>query len=565
MTARRIVAPPEFPVRWQEAGDAERCWSHDRLHYPDPVTPLEFSLIADGVDAGITKAARAYGIPIRVHDRLLNGYLYLAVEHWGTDAWSPSKLRDAMADLRGAWERQWLPEIRAHLSWWHGFDLPGADLPALRAHLAETVRRWQRLWEVHFLLLVPSMFAMSEFADLYEDVFEGAEPFDSYSMLAGFPSSTLESGRDLWALSRRARSYPRAVKILVDTDPAEAVARLRADLGSVGFVAEFDAYLATHGERADKLSLHHPYWVEDPTPVVKNLQNFLRQPDRDFDAEMSQAADQRERRAAEMRARIVDYPRAVREEVAFLLRAAQAGSFLAEEHGYWIDYKASYCVRRVLLRIGDRLLVAGLLDSDGDVFYLDLAELDDLVAGAGDAEGGRAGHLAAIAARKADAARFAGVAPPPLLGTIPGEVELAQVARDPISQMFRKIEGDVPAALSTGDLVVGNAGSPGIARGTVKVLHRLDEATKLEPGDILVADATAPPWTPLFASAGGLVTNSGGILSHSAVVAREYGIPAVVGAGNATAILRDGQEVEVDGTLGIVRILAPGPEDRCGS
>ncbi|MGH3851472.1 MAG: PEP-utilizing enzyme [Pseudonocardiaceae bacterium] len=83
----------------------------------------------------------------------------------------------------------------------------------------------------------------------------------------------------------------------------------------------------------------------------------------------------------------------------------------------------------------------------------------------------------------------------------------------------------------------------------------MSEATKVQPGDILVADTTAPPWTPLFATVGGLVTNSGGILSHSAVVAREYRIPAVVGVGTATQRLQDGQLVEVDGTRGTVRIL----------
>jgi pyruvate,water dikinase len=94
-----------------------------------------------------------------------------------------------------------------------------------------------------------------------------------------------------------------------------------------------------------------------------------------------------------------------------------------------------------------------------------------------------------------------------------------------------------------------------MARGVAKVVRALAEADKLEPGDILVAETTAPPWTPLFATVAAVVTDTGGVLSHSAVVAREYGIPAVVGTGNATAILADGQLVEVDGDKGIVRIV----------
>ena len=108
---------------------------------------------------------------------------------------------------------------------------------------------------------------------------------------------------------------------------------------------------------------------------------------------------------------------------------------------------------------------------------------------------------------------------------------------------------DVPTELR------GSAGSPGKATGPVRVIRSLSEADRLEPGDVLVAEFTAPPWTPLFATVSAVVTDAGGILSHCAVVAREYGIPAVVGTGRATSTLRDGQRVEVDGDAGLVRLL----------
>jgi rifampicin phosphotransferase len=108
---------------------------------------------------------------------------------------------------------------------------------------------------------------------------------------------------------------------------------------------------------------------------------------------------------------------------------------------------------------------------------------------------------------------------------------------------------DVPSELR------GNAGSPGRVRGTARIVRSLDEADRLRPGDVLVAEFTAPPWTPLFATVSAVVTDAGGILSHCAVVAREYGIPAVVGTARATATIRDGQQVEVDGNAGLVRLL----------
>jgi pyruvate,water dikinase len=104
-------------------------------------------------------------------------------------------------------------------------------------------------------------------------------------------------------------------------------------------------------------------------------------------------------------------------------------------------------------------------------------------------------------------------------------------------------------------LLVGYGASPGVVDGPVKVLHSVREVAKLAPGDILVTSMTTPVWTPVFANAAGIITDSGGMLSHPAIVAREMGIPAVVGTGQASFVLQDGQWVRLDGTTGQVQIL----------
>jgi pyruvate,water dikinase len=116
-----------------------------------------------------------------------------------------------------------------------------------------------------------------------------------------------------------------------------------------------------------------------------------------------------------------------------------------------------------------------------------------------------------------------------------------------------KFIGGPPPADEPG-VVRGHAGSPGRAAGPARVIISIADADRLRPGDILVTQATAPPWTPLFAVAAAVVTDAGGVLSHCAVVAREYGLPAVVGTGTATATIRDGQWLEVDGDAGTVRL-----------
>ena len=102
--------------------------------------------------------------------------------------------------------------------------------------------------------------------------------------------------------------------------------------------------------------------------------------------------------------------------------------------------------------------------------------------------------------------------------------------------------------------VRGIAASPDSHRGRARVIQSLDEASSLEDSDVLVVRSTTPPWTPFFGVIGALVTNSGGALSHGAVVAREFGLPAVVGTKNGTTLIRDGDTVTVDGTAGVVVI-----------
>lgn len=101
----------------------------------------------------------------------------------------------------------------------------------------------------------------------------------------------------------------------------------------------------------------------------------------------------------------------------------------------------------------------------------------------------------------------------------------------------------------------GQAGSPGKARGPARIIRSLAEAHRLQPGDILVTTTTAPPWTPLFLTAAAVVTDAGGLLSHGAVVSREYRIPAVVGTRDATTRIPDGQMLEVDGDQGLVSFV----------
>jgi pyruvate,water dikinase len=311
------------------------------------------------------------------------------------------------------------------------------------------------------------------------------------------------------------------------------------------FLAELRAYLDAWGKRGDKMGVSYPSWIEDPAPAIKQLKDYLAQPDRDVEAEFAGLAEERERAVAEARARLSGYPSVVREQFEASLRAAQIATVVSEDHNHLIDFQCCHEVRRVLLTLGARLAAAGALGDPTDVFHL---TPDELRATAGSLVDRRA----LVAERRASVERARDVVAPRVLGTPPD----APPPDDPIARAVGKLFGAPVAPSARPDALDGHPGSAGRARGRARVVRSLADAAAFQPGDVLVAEATAPPWTPLFASAAAVVTDVGGVLSHCAVVAREYRVPAVVGTGTATSVIRDGQLLEVDGDAGVVRILA---------
>ncbi|MFZ2424180.1 MAG: PEP-utilizing enzyme, partial [Anaerolineae bacterium] len=195
--------------------------------------------------------------------------------------------------------------------------------------------------------------------------------------------------------------------------------------------------------------------------------------------------------------------------------------------------RAMGILRQVLLDSGRALVAAGILEQAEDVFFLTTAELQQLASGA------RAAWKPLVAARRASYDR---------------EKQRRQVPRLLLSdgQVFYAGLG----ASNADGAITGSPVSPGVVEGVVHVV--LDpRGAQLAPGEILVCPGTDPAWTPLFLAAGGLVMEVGGLMTHGSVVAREYGIPAVVGVHEATTRLKTGQRIRVDGSVGRVTVLTP--------
>jgi pyruvate,water dikinase len=587
-----LPAPAEFPVEWERPAQTRQLWVLDRQHFGHPVLPLAASIWCGPSAVGTNRAMARYQLPVRLEMLWLNGYLYncyrpialppppvlkamRALERAapplfeiirrragaGLAARYMAHLNPAIGNLAARWANEWLPAIQQHLAFWHGFDRIGASDAALRAHLAESLARIEQLWELHFLIVLPAFVAMSQLEDLNRELFGGSPAGDVFTvqrLVQGVDTSFLQADRALWRLGRQARAMPAVRQALETVPPCELWQALERSTEGQIVVAELRAWLDRYGQRGSSSDgLGDISWVEDPTPVLQHLIGFLRQPERDLDTELRAQTVERAQAVDQAIQRLNAQPAGARTRYLRLLQAAQAASFLSTEHNFWIDQQAMFCMRRVFLELGRRCVVRGQLAAAEDLFFLTLEEAQDLAAGVPKPD-----LQALLARRKTDHARAWALRPPAFLGTVP---LLSPPPEDPLMRAMQRVLGAETLAPTGGAplggpaLLRGQGASAGMARGRARVARGGQADVPLQPGEVLVAEATMPAWTPLFAIAAAVVTDVGGILCHAAVTAREYGIPAVVGVRNSTAVIRDQQLIEVDGAAGTVRLLESAP------
>lgn len=540
---------PVSDLAWTLPAGAAGTWYLDPLR--EQITPLEFSALGDVYVAGFTAAGRAYGVPTDPARLLrINTYVFgqggtIALRGEGRQALLDGPLGGVVARLHAVWRSEFLPEIREHLVAWSEADLAEQPLEALIENLAETLRRAARLSELHFRILWPAKLAMSEFDEMYQELFHPADSLESYRLLQGFENETVRMGRRLWTLGRLAREDGRLLETLARGDVAAALSRRDGSADGGTFAADLEAFLDTYGIHTDGFGLRSPSWREDPTALLRQLRKFADLDDGgDPAASLARLASDRERLVDRARAHVRASKPELSEQFETLLSAAQAGAVIKEDHHFYIDARMGYELRRSGLQLGRALVAAGRLDHAEDVLLLTREELEASAA---------PGPLQAVVAeRKSEMQAFRGIEPPEWLGDPP----TGQRQQEGIFERgMRKMHGSPSPVTASDALLRGSPASPGIVTGKARCLRSLDDASCLSAGDIIVAPAASPMWTTLFPIAGGLVTESGGALSHCAVIAREYGLPAVVGCHDILRKVRDGALIRIDGSRGTITVL----------
>ena len=355
-------------------------------------------------------------------------------------------------------------------------------------------------------------------------------------MLQGFENGSAAAGAGLARLADEAASRPAVAQALRNGkfDDLEKVE------GGPAFMAEFQTYLDHYGWRVDSWGLlERPTWAEQPRVPLTLISHYIADPGKTPATAHARATAEREQTVKDVESRLSP---AKIPEFRGMLAQCQVHVPISEGRALW-QLIIVGSLRVPLLALGRKLVAAGALKDPDHVFYFNSTEL---------AAGARnpTPEMAAMGAqRKADFDAWQQLKPPPFLGPPP---DMAQMPpeRVPLLTLFF---GLAPPSVE-GREIKGQAASKGVVKGRARVLKDLSEAERLQPGDILVCKMTAPPWTPLFAIASAVVTDTGGVLSHSAICAREYAIPCVVATQVATSMIEDGATITVDGTNGTVRI-----------
>jgi pyruvate,water dikinase len=544
-----LPIPSDFPFQWDNAEEATRFWMLDMMHWPHGLSPLSATMDMPAFMRGFTKAARELCMPFaKMETKVIHGWVYMSVDPYSTD---PAQMERRMTDMQGQmgkhipglldrWRTVYEPEARSINEDTLKADYSKVTDNDLAGLLERIVQKREREGELHMLAVFPAMGAVMFYEQVYSQLFGEPKAGEHLQLLQGFQNKSVEAGVGLWQLAEEARKRPEVLRTLHNTAPTqtdEALSRTEQGRAFQGAVREF---LSIYGWRANEMDLAESTWFERPAPVYTLIREYAAREDYDPEGEFTSLVNAREVRETALFKQLAGGPIDMFQQV---LSGAQQYLPIQEDHNFYIDQVGLSVQRVPALEAGRRLAAAGRIANAEDVFFLHYDELQDAL------RGGKGDLKELVDRRRRERAEGQALTAPPAIGTPPPP----ELGDDP---MLSKFFGAPPEKNADPRIINGNAASAGTVTGTARVILSLDDADRLGQGEILVCPATMPPWTPLFAIASAVVTDHGGVLSHTAIVAREYQIPAVVGTKLGTSLIQDGQTITVDGNNGTVKMEA---------
>ena len=578
LQARPITSLPEPPVEPIPI-DVEvpsGYWEHDASHFPNASYPID-SILTNLVSEAVATWVAEFGYLFDgIEFRDIGGWTYQRLRPIGgkdgpnLPGWlmwilvrTVPSLRRRITVAREAvrtdkasrfireWYDTWLPELHSDIRRLLDVDRVSLADDPLLGHCDQVVHLAGRGIEVHTLVHGAIAPIMYELVTTCERLL-GWDMADTLRMVSGTSFKSTEPARQLHHLTDMAKERP---AVLEPAGTAEDLIVDRLYQVDPGFAGAFARYLEEYGHRALGDTSADSTIAERPSLVLAMIHNQIGtgyDPDR-VDA-INTAA--REDAVTKARTALAAHSDALAEFDDVLDRAREA--YPAREDNEFYTLSAPFALLRyVFLAIGNRLAGRGVIEQRDDVLFLHLNEARAAVSNPTDLRD-------LVVRRKGERAWAVANPGPPFYGEespTPSSLSfLPADARLPMESMLWSLESmlAVEASKTTqidSTSIAGTPASAGNYTGPVRIVMGENEFDKIQARDVLVCPITSPVWSLLFPTIGALVTDTGGILSHPAIIAREYGIPAVVATGNATQLLQDGQIVTVDGSAGTVQLV----------
>lgn len=403
----------------------------------------------------------------------------------------------------------------------------------------------RKQWDIHMEMMVPAYYLFGLFDQMCRELLGFGHTNPQFAKLvAGFDSMAFRFNKEIWSLGKRAEELGLS-EIFQTTEDGEAViSKLENSEAGNKWLKEYHDFLEIHGWRNERmLDWATPNWVEKPSLGVPSIKVAITTGGaQSIDEKREHAVREREEAEHEILSKV-----AVEQRGWFvaLMKAAQKAGYWSEDHTYYLDLYCAATGRWITREIGRRFAEADIINDPEDVYFLIADEIEKALIPMGKVKLHRY-----VDRRKKEWQEYLKTTPKPHYGNI--ELVQEMIKKDPVITVSTSapiVRDDIKADL------YGAASAPGVVEGAARVIMAEDKLGEIRPGEILVAPGTSAPWTPAFEIIEGLVTDGGGALAHAVIVAREYGIPAVVGCLEATRKIKTGDTVKVDGDLGVVYIL----------
>ncbi len=558
------MAPVYGMTRFEfdEKNDLEHytIWLADLAHGAPPWKPLFFvESWGNWCYRSIQKLAEQLSLPTTKgwDVRFIDGYPYLAVietteeEAKEREPLFREKIRPYIEDFEDIWEQRKteIMDIYAGLKSDYGLNkyedihnLSNVDLLDIFDDYLQVSRKQ---WDIHMELLMPAYYLFGLFDQICQELLGFGNSDTRYAkLMTGYDSMVFRFNKEIIALANRAKELGLA-GIFRNTGDSEAViSELEKSENGKKWLGEYRDFLEVHGWRCERmLDWATPNWIEKPVLGVPSIKIAINTGEsREMDERRQRAIKEREETEKEVLSEIAAGQKGWFEA---LMKSAQRACYWSEDHTYYLDLYCHAIGRWITKEIGDRFEKAGVIDESEDVYFLIADEIEKALIPMGKVK-----LHEYVNERKKEWEGYNKLTPKPHYGNIDRVQEV--VRKDPVITVATAtpvVREDFKADLYSA------ASAPGVTEGIARVIIHEDKLGELRQGEILVASGISALWTPSFEMISGIVTDGGGALSHAVIVAREYGIPAVVGCLEATAKIKTGDRLKVDGDLGLVYIL----------